>query len=208
MTCLSLINHLSTPFKNSGLTQSKILTTTTRSPGASCCQCFSNDNKTRDLALRPLEYCASQCKHQEVMEIQPPGFFMSKPKQGLDKKEDMLKKEKGNHDNETSEACFWGKSPTSFQGDKCEVTLNLDVNLMELQSAWKIEICYWHGNLPWSPRIDPIISPKCCRKFTSIPEGTGIHIANDPRWTSPALSWNFCHCHFLMHLGWLAHRDS
>ena len=108
MTCLSLINHLSTPFKNSELTQSKILTTTTRSPGASCCQCFSNDNKTRDLALRPLEYCASQCKHQEVMEIQPPGFFMSKPKQDLDKKEDMLKKEKGNHDNETSEACFWG----------------------------------------------------------------------------------------------------
>ena len=101
--------------KAPGPMQSKILTTTTRSPGASCCQCFSNDNKTRDLALRPLEYCASQCKHQEVMEIQPPGFFMSKPKQDLDKKEDMLEKEKGNHDNETSEACFWGKSPASFR---------------------------------------------------------------------------------------------
>lgn len=81
--------------------------------------------------------------------IQPPGFFMSKPKQDMDKKEDMLKKEKGNHDNETSEACFWGKSPTSFRATSVmSRSTYLDVNLMELQSAWKIERCYWHGNLP------------------------------------------------------------
>lgn len=115
MTCLSLINHLSTPFKSPG--PHAIQDTYHHNPitWSFLLPMLQQRQQDQGLGTKTAGVLRKSCKHQELIEwFNRPVFSCQNPSKTW-KKEDMLKKEKGNHDNETSEACFWGKSPTSLR---------------------------------------------------------------------------------------------